>query len=367
MIMTTSKYNLSLTLYILACLCIFTKCKEEINIQVTDANKPEDTSAYPYKQKLSDYDMFLSPLASMQPKEAVIAYDLNSSLFTDYAFKKRYIYLPPGSSMQYHPTNAFDFPNGSLIFKYFYYPINFLKPEKEYKIIETRVLIKENDTWSALTYIWNDEQTDAYLSLAGDYKQVDWTDEAGKKHSLKYAIPGILQCKSCHEFNSQIEPIGPSARHMNKTYAFNNETVNQLVYLQSRGKIRKLPAIDSIPSIADWTNHSYSLDERSRAYLDINCAHCHRKEGPAKNSGLYLTAEEQNQSAIGIQKSPVAAGRGSGGLKYDIVPRDPDASIVIHRMRSSEPGVMMPELGRRTTHTEGIELVSEWIRTMEKL
>lgn len=82
--------------------------------------------------------------------------------------------------MQYHPTNAFDFPNGSLIFKYFYYPINFLKPEKEYKIIETRVLIKENDTWSALTYIWNDEQTDAYLSLAGDYKQVDWTDEAGK-------------------------------------------------------------------------------------------------------------------------------------------------------------------------------------------
>ena len=119
--MTTSKYKLTLTIYILICILIFTKCKEEKYIQVTDANKPEDTSAYPYKQKLSDYDMFLSPLSAMQPKESVLAYDLNSSLFTDYAFKKRFIYLPPESSMEYHPTDAFKFPNGSLIFKYFYY------------------------------------------------------------------------------------------------------------------------------------------------------------------------------------------------------------------------------------------------------
>jgi len=81
MIMTTSKYNLSLTLYILVCLCIFTKCKEEINIQVTDANKPEDTSTYPYKQKLSDYDMFLSPLASMQPKEAIMRLKKDISIY----------------------------------------------------------------------------------------------------------------------------------------------------------------------------------------------------------------------------------------------------------------------------------------------
>jgi uncharacterized repeat protein (TIGR03806 family) len=362
-----AKQIMLITFFILITLLIFSECKNEPNLRITDANVPEDTSEYPYKQKLSDYDMFLFPLTEMKPKEGVFPYDLNSSLFTDYAFKKRFIYLPPGASMDYHPTDAFGFPDGSLIFKFFYYPSNFAEPEKNFTIIETRVLLKENKKWSALTYIWNDEQTDAVLSLAGDYKYVNWTDEAGRKQSVKYSIPGILQCKSCHEFNSQIEPIGPSARHMNKTYSFDQTSVNQLNYLKNNQKIKNLPAPDSIPSIADWSNLSSGLEERSRAYLDINCAHCHRKEGPAKNSGLYLTSDEQNPSVIGVNKSPVAAGRGSGGLKYDIVPGDPDASILIYRMKSSEPGVMMPELGRRTVHDEGIELVSEWIRSMQNI
>jgi hypothetical protein len=31
-------------------------------------------------------------------------------------------------------------------------------------------------------------------------------------------------------------------------------------------------------------------------------------------------------------------------------------------MQSTDPGAMMPELGRSTRHDAGIELVSQWIR-----
>ena len=110
---------------------------------------------------------------------------------------------------------------------------------------------------------------------------------------------------------------------------------------------------------------STALELRARSYLHANCAHCHRRDGPASNSGLFLTFGEGERAAWGYRKRPVAAGRGSGGLAFDIAPGDPDGSIMVHRMQSLEPGVMMPELGRGLPHPEGIELIRDWIAAME--
>jgi len=60
-----------------------------------------------------------------------------------------------------------DFENGSVLIKNFYYPKDFRKPEQQKKIIETRLLIKENDAWKPLNYIWNEEQTEAILNYVG--------------------------------------------------------------------------------------------------------------------------------------------------------------------------------------------------------
>ena len=66
-----------------------------------------------------------------------------------------------------------------------------------------------------------------------------------------------------------------------------------------------------------------------------------------------------------MSKHPVAAGRGSGGLKQVIVPGDPDASILMYRMASIEPGVAMPELGRSVEDADGLALIRAWIAAME--
>ncbi len=354
-----------LEIYLCITIIIIFGCKDaQPKFSITDANTEANLDDFPALKKLSDYGKFKLPLNSMEPANGVFYYDLNSSLFTDYAHKKRFIYLPDGKAMKFHKDHAFDFPEGSHIFKFFYYPRDFNKSNEDLRIIETRVLIKESDQWQALTYIWNDEQTDAFLSLAGETKNVEWIDENGGSKKIRYSVPGILVCKSCHEFNGKIEPIGPAARHLNKFHSL-HPSKNQLTMIEENKKLTDLPDITTVSKIANWENEAVDLNERSRAYLDINCAHCHRKEGPAKNSGLYLLAFEQNSYALGIKKPPVAAGRGSGNLKYGIEPGSPQASILVYRMMSLEPGIMMPEAGRRTLHKEGVDLISEWIKKMD--
>ena len=103
---------------------------------------------------------------------------------------------------------------------------------------------------------------------------------------------------------------------------------------------------------------------RARAYLDINCGHCHNATGAADTTSLSLDAQTAADRHLGVCKPPVAAGRGTGDHLFDIVPGHPDDSILPFRMAASEPGVMMPEQGRNTTHREGLDLIRAWIAAM---
>ncbi len=141
---------------------------------------------------------------------------------------------------------------------------------------------------------------------------------------------------------------------------------NQLVHWQELNVMDGMPSLAQVAHLVSYDDQSVSIDERARAWLEINCAHCHRADGPAKNSGLHLLANEKDLARLGVGKAPVAAGKGSGGLLYDIVPGKPDESILQFRIESVHPGIMMPELGRSTTHEEGVELVRKWIGEMKK-
>lgn len=311
--------------------------------------------------KLSEYGFFVGKMSALSPSENVFPYELNSPLFSDYAHKKRFIYIPDGSKISYHSTDIFNFPVGTVLIKNFYYDGDQLV-DNAGKIMETRLLIRKPDKWVALPYIWNAEQTEATLEITGGEVKVALLG----KEPINFQIPNIAQCKGCHEKNGRIEPIGPSARQLNRTNIYEGREFNQLARMKDLGLLDSLPDLSDIPKLAVWDDPTTgSINDRARAYMEINCAHCHRKEGPAKNSGLYLTVSNTNPHELGIMKAPVAAGHGSGNLAYDVVPGKPDESITLHRMNSTEASVMMPELGRKLIHTEGVALIREWILNLE--
>jgi uncharacterized repeat protein (TIGR03806 family) len=282
--------------------------------------------------KLSDFGFFVGG----KPNVRVHPYTLNTPLFSDYAEKERFIYVPAGKKIVYRDQGALDFPVGSALIKTFGYPD---------RRLETRVLMRRANGWIALPYVWNGN--DAELRRGGTRIPVEVHGQA-----ISYAVPNQNQCKECHQLAGAIEPIGPKARNLSQAL---------LDDLVRTGLLDRAPMGAKLPH---WDDARAPVADRARAYLDVNCGHCHNRAGAASNSGLYLTWEEADPVARGIGKRPVAAGRGSGGLEVAIAPGRPDLSILLYRMNSTEPGVAMPELGRNMVHAEGVALVKDYIAGM---
>lgn len=316
-------------------------------------------------QHLSEYDFFKGNQAELQPMGRVFPYDLNTALFSDYAYKARFISLPEDSAMHYRENDVLHFPTGTTLIKTFYMPADFRDASKGRRLLETRLLIRETNGWKALPYIWNDEQTDAYLEITGSTMPVNWVDSEGGERFNQYSVPTMAQCKSCHIRGDVMVPIGPTPGQLNRDLPIAFVERNQLQYFAEIGILEGLPEND-IPKSPVWNDPSTgSLHDRAMTYLDINCGHCHNPDGPANTSALVLTAYERDPANWGVFKKPIAAGRGSGGRSFSIVPGDPHASILLYRMESTDPGIMMPEVGRKLAHDEGIALIRAWIAHLE--
>ncbi|MCC7267108.1 MAG: hypothetical protein IT546_07175 [Caulobacteraceae bacterium] len=313
---------------------------------------------------LADYRLF-ADAGGRRPNAGLTPYALNTPLFSDYAEKFRYVFVPPGAKVGYRAEGALDFPVGSVLVKTFAYPADFRRPDEKVRFLETRLLIHRKAGWVALAYVWNAEQTEAVLKRAGTRLDVNFIDPKGQPRHVDYAVPNVNQCKECHSLDGQIAPIGPKARNLNGEFAYAGGRENQLAHWRRVGLLEGAPAPDKVAATAVWTDVHAALADRARAYLDANCAHCHNPRGMASNSGLFLELEQTNPTAQGIEKRPVAAGRGGADLAYDIAPGDPESSILYYRMASTEPGVMMPELSRSLPHEEGLALIRDYIRSLK--
>jgi len=338
--------------------------------------------------KLSDWRLIQASGGKLKLNQGVEPYELNSPLFSDYAHKLRTIWMPAGQSAKWSQDQAFDFPVGTVISKTFYYPkgsgetlvksisdtgaelVNGELDLSKNRLIETRLLVKRAEGWVAIPYVWNAEQTEATLARTGDQAQLDLQ---GQKFT--YVVPNENQCASCHmeHYNKGkvLEPIGPKARHLNRELFGEN----QLARLVRVGYLSGVPGMTdkgltpaelaALPRNADWHDAKQPIELRARAYLDINCAHCHNPVGPASTTALNLQPFLAPDLHLGLCKPPVAAGKGTGNRLFGIVPGDPDASIMLYRLASAEPGEMMPELGRSTAHVEGVALIREWVAAMK--
>ena len=308
---------------------------------------------------LAAYGLFEDASAD-QPAARVIAYDLINPLFTDYADKHRFAFVPDGKEATYHETDVFDFPVGTVLIKTFGYAADMRDPETDAWKLETRLLIHKRDGWAASAYVWNEAQTEATYAPIGAKRQVATISPAGSPLNFTYAVPNTNQCKTCHQSGHDIKPIGPKARNLSHVGPYGAE---QLKDWETRGILTDLPeTVRSVPSAFDA---ALPLEARARAYLDVNCGHCHKPDGSASNSGLWLQSTETSPVRLGIGKHPTAAGRGAGDLIYVIEPGQPDTSILAFRMASTAPGIAMPELGRTLDHSEGVALINAWIDQME--
>ncbi|MFK7950455.1 MAG: SO2930 family diheme c-type cytochrome [Saprospiraceae bacterium] len=335
------------------------------NCQKTTAPVSVDLTELPYKN-LSEYNFFTGDLKSLSANEGVLLYEPITPLFTDYAHKSRFVWMPENVSATINDEGIIEYPNGAVLIKNFFYPHDFAKAKEGQNNVETRLLVKKNDEWEAFTYVWNDDETDAKLSKVGDVKDVNWKDEQGKAMAVKYIVPNKNQCKSCHQQNTVLKPIGTKVKNLNKSLKYADGTeMNQLDKWTAIGYLEKSDYKKFTP-VADWQDENAPLQARAMSYLEANCGHCHSKGGQARTTGLYLTTEETNPSHLGFCKGPVAAGKGSGGRKVSIHPGEPEKSILLFRMQSNDPGIMMPELGRVLEHKEGVALVEKWIASLEK-
>jgi uncharacterized repeat protein (TIGR03806 family) len=307
--------------------------------------------------KLSDYGLF-KDAGARELADGVVAYDLVNALFSDHAGKHRAVYVPKGKAAAYSETGVFDFPVGSVLIKTFAFAPDMRAPATDERYVETRLLIRKAEGWVAYPYIWNMEETEAVYSPVGGKMKIETISPEGEALSIDYAVPNRNQCKLCHSRKDELIPIGPSAWSLNHV---GPAGVAQLQDWAERGILTGLP--ESAP-VAPAAFGDAPIGERARAWLDINCAHCHRAGGGASNSGLFLAWDETNPTGWGVHKRPTAAGRGSGDSLFVIEPGKPEESILVHRLESNEPGVMMPELGRTVVDAKGLKLMRDWVAGM---
>lgn len=319
--------------------------------------------------------------------EGVMPYDLNTPLFSDYAHKLRTVWMPRGTQARYREGEVLDFPVGTVITKTFYYPVEdgaaeqsvLRETDAEYfagdrlpldniRLIETRVLVHREAGWEAFPYRWNDDQRGAELARIGGIIGMDLTRSDGSSEPFNYVIPNVNECASCHATNSNedaIRPIGPKVRHLNREFSYDGGARNQIAHWSEAGLIAGAPDdVTTLPMNAAWGDRAAGLAQRARAYLDINCAHCHSPIGPADTSGLSLEPDASGP-ALGTCKLPIAAGAGTGNRRWGIRPGHPDDSILVYRMEADEGDKMMPEIGRSTVHKEGVALIRQWVEKLD--
>lgn len=360
--------------------------------------------------RLDQYGLFRDPAEPRrEPKAGGVPFDLNSALFSDYAVKYRILFLPPGTAAVYRDratggvTATLELPVGTVIAKTFAFRRELDKDGKPLaqsveNVVETRLLIKRatatGTAWVGLPYIWRDTEAGrvAELRVEGGTAAVEFDyldpDPAVKNSSGqparysgaadKYQIPAAMNCITCHGGDDRepgAAPLGLKPRYLNRDYDYggNIGRRNQLDYLRSQGlltvpegfdyaQVEKHPRWNVPGDTGAAPDSAQDIHQRVRAYLEVNCMHCHTSDGAASNSNLFLDSFRTVNISYGICKKPVAAGKGSGEDRmYDIVPGDAEGSILPFRVLSAETGIRMPPLARTVVHGEAANLIATWI------
>ncbi|MFN7675588.1 hypothetical protein [Flavobacterium sp.] len=342
----------------------FLSCSKEDYTEIETYPVVLDLAKVPYP-KLSDYNFFKGNIKEQKPSYGVIPYKPNSELFSDYALKNRFVWMPNGVKATFNGDgNVLELPVGAALIKNFYYKN--VQPNNTTKIIETRIMIRKSTGWIFANYIWNDEQSDALLTTQSTARDLSWKDANNVVHTLNYRTPEVdFECLRCHStFNNQIiNPLGIKPQNINYNFNYADGSKNQLNKLIEFGYLENnLP--DQINSTVDFNDTSKSLDLRVRSYFDANCAHCHENGGEASSHNLRFAFNETiNPVKMGVTAH--AAHYLEGYNNVTVTPGNVNLSILHYRINTENDLLyIMPPLTRTKRHTEAVQLIETWINSL---
>lgn len=295
-----------------------------------------------FPTRLSDSGCF-ADLAALAPVPGVVPYGVNADLWTDGAIKARWIALPPDATIRLEGDGAFDFPTGAVLLKTFSFEFVAGDPASR-RPVETRVMVRRPHGWQFHSYRWNPDGSDAELLVDGTSATLS-VDDHDATVEFEYTWPNRGNCKVCHGFGAS-NVLGPRLDQLNGEFDYGDASANQLRVLADLGMFESpLPgAPEALPRISDPDDPAASLEQRARAYLHTNCAHCHHPGGwtpPDLTMDLrWSTALADTRTcAVAIQyTNPWVT------AEQRIAPGDPDASAIWQRIHQRGFG-QMPPLG----------------------
>jgi uncharacterized repeat protein (TIGR03806 family) len=294
-------------------------------------------------------------LASLATSAGVIDYEVNSPFWSDGASKRRWLALPGAETIGFSATEAWSFPVGTVAVKHFELP----RVGGGTTRVETRVLVHRPDGWVGYTYRWRGDQADADLLVNGAVAAYDTVDPAnGNAVRVNWTFPSQAQCLGCHTQASG-RVLGINTLQLNRNHSFNSSgradnllrTFNHIgLFSQDIGVASQYTAMP------DPKSGSAPVDQRARAYLESNCAQCHRPGGPTP-----VTIDLRYGTALGdvnLVSVSATAPTTPGALR--IAPGNHGASDLWKRI-AANGATRMPPLGSNLIDQQASDLLSGWI------
>lgn len=314
----------------------------------------------PVPELLSETGIF-QDLQTLSPHPALIEYDINVPFWSDWADKKRWMWVPPGRKIRFSPADDWEFPDGALFIKHFDMPTDESRPEVK-KRLETRIIIRETGGGVfGIAYKWRDDGSDADLIVNGSLEEIPVQTSAGTQ-SRKWYFPDSFACLQCHTPLAGYI-LGASTRQLNRDYPGPDGAVrNQLDAWGRQGLLAPRPdpgKLASYPRLAAADDHTRSLEDRARSYLDSNCGYCHRPDGAPGNFDARYQTPLSRQNLI---NGPVLIDLGIDHAR-SIAPGDERRSLILQRVNTLKL-IKMPPLARESIDHEGVALLREWIASL---
>jgi uncharacterized repeat protein (TIGR03806 family) len=260
-----------------------------------------------------------------------IAYDVASPLWSDGAEKKRFVVLPKGAQARVLDDGDIRFPVGTVAIKTF---------SVDGRKIETRLLIQHSlEFWVGYSYRWAPDGSDASLVIGNRTERLSSTKA--------WYFPSSAECAACHTPSAGYT-LGLEARQI--VGPANAALDKKLLAPIDHGKF---PAFSSAASV----------DQKARAYLHANCSICHREGSVTGIAELDLRFDTPLDKT-GLCNAPKVDSLGVADNARVVLPKKPGDSILVKRMRSTDPDIRMPKLATRIVDEAGTAVIEDWIRSL---